>query len=205
RRPGVRDEGMSARTSVGVCYYPEQWPESIWAHDARRMVEAGITHVRIGEFAWSRMEPEPGRYDWDWLDRAIETLAGRGLKLVLGTPTAAPPKWLVDSMPDMLQVGADGLVRGFGSRRHYCFSHDGYIAECARIVTAMAERYGRHPALVAWQIDNEYGCHDTTLSYSKAARNGFRRWLAGRYASMEAVNEAWGNVFWSMTRRGFDA
>ncbi|WP_370319571.1 beta-galactosidase [Oricola sp.] len=194
----------SRKQTLGVCYYPEHWPEERWAIDAGMMVEAGITHIRIGEFAWSRIEPEPGHYDWGWLDRAIETLAAHDLGVVLGTPTATPPKWLVDSMPDMLAVGADGKTRGFGSRRHYCFSHEGYRRACARIVTDLAKRYGRHPALVAWQTDNEYGCHDTVESYSKAALEGFRDWLAQKYQSPDALNRAWGNVFWSMEYRSFD-
>ncbi|GAB4354059.1 MAG: beta-galactosidase [Oricola sp.] len=192
------------KQTLGVCYYPEHWPRERWEIDARMMAEAGITRVRIGEFAWSRIEPEPGQYDWDWLDGAFETLHAHGLGVVLGTPTATPPKWLVDSMPDMLAVGADGNVRGFGSRRHYCFSHRGYRRECARIVTELAKRYGRHPALAAWQTDNEYGCHDTVESYSKAALEGFRDWLAQKYQSPDALNRAWGNVFWSMEYRSFD-
>lgn len=188
---------------LGCCYYPEHWPEAIWAEDARRMREMGLSLVRIGEFAWSRLEPEPGHYDWDWLDRAIETLASAGLKVILGTPTATPPKWLVDRMPDMVAIDEQGRPRGFGSRRHYCFSHEEYRAECRRIVTALAERYGRHPALHMWQTDNEYGCHDTVLSFSAAAASAFRGWLAARYGTPAALNEAWGNVFWSMEYRSF--
>ena len=188
---------------LGCCYYPEHWPESIWAEDARRMAAMGLSLVRIGEFAWSRIEPEPGRYDWGWLDRAIDTLHATGLKVILGTPTATPPKWLVDRMPDMVAIDEEGRPRGFGSRRHYCFSHEGYRAECRRIVTALAERYGRHPALHMWQTDNEYGCHDTVLSFSAAAASAFRGWLAARYGTVETLNQAWGNVFWSMEYRSF--
>jgi beta-galactosidase len=189
---------------LGVCYYPEHWDEARWAWDAAKMREAGLSHVRIGEFAWSRIEPDPGRFELDWLDRAIDTLAAEGLKIVLGTPTATPPKWLVDRMPSMLAVDAEGRVRGFGSRRHYCFSHEGYRRECARIVEVLAQRFGRHPAVTAWQTDNEYGCHDTVESYSEAALFGFREWLAQKYQSPQALNRAWGNVFWSMEYRSFD-
>lgn len=189
------------KRTLGVCYYPEHWPEAQWAEDAARMAALGLTWVRIGEFAWSRMEPEPGRHDWAWLDRAIETLGAHGLKVVLGTPTATPPRWMLDRHPDMLAVDRDGRPRGFGSRRHYCFSHPGYRAECARIVTLMAERYGQKVA--AWQTDNEYACHATTLSYSDAARSAFQDWLAQKYQSPDALNRAWGNVFWSMEYRDF--
>ncbi|GGJ61874.1 hypothetical protein GCM10011393_35280 [Sphingopyxis bauzanensis] len=168
------------------------------------VAETGLSHVRIGEFAWSRIEPEAGRFDWAWLDRAIETLHDAGLGIILGTPTATPPKWLVDRMPDMLAVDRDGETRKFGSRRHYCFSNAGYRREAARITRALAERYGRHPAIVAWQTDNEYGCHDTVLSFSDAARDGFRLWLAAHYNGIGALNAAWGNVFWSMEYRSFD-
>ncbi|MFT4506920.1 beta-galactosidase [Caballeronia sp. 15711] len=190
---------------LGVCYYPEQWPRSMWADDAKRMAELGITHVRIAEFAWSRMEPRAGEFAWEWLDEAIETLASAGLKVVLGTPTASPPKWLVDAHPDVLPVRADGVRWNFGSRRHYDISSDIYRRECVRFVTAMAERYGSNPAIVAWQTDNELGCHDTVPSYSPAALKRFHAWLQRRYESVNALNEAWGNVFWSMEYPSFDA
>lgn len=189
---------------LGVCYYPEHWPESQWADDAARMVDAGLTLVRIGEFAWSRMEPEQGVLDFAWLDRAIDTLGRAGLQVVLGTPTATPPRWMLDRHPDMLAVDALGRPRKFGSRRHYCFSHAGYLTECKRIVALLAERYGRNPYVTAWQTDNEYGCHDTIHSYSDAARGAFRDWLAQKYQSVDALNRAWGNVFWSMEYRRFD-
>lgn len=189
---------------LGVCYYPEHWPAQQWPLDARRMREMDIRWVRIAEFAWSRIEPSPGVFDWAWLDLAVETLHAQGLKVVMCTPTAAPPKWLVDQMPDMLAVDASGRTRGFGSRRHYCFSHAGYREHSRRITRAVAERYGRHPAVAAWQTDNEFGCHDTAISYSDAAACGFRAWLAARHGTVEALNQAWGTVFWSQEVRSFD-
>ncbi len=192
------------KRTLGTCYYPEHWPEAEWPRDAARMAEVGLTWVRIGEFAWSRLEPRPGDLRFDWLDRAIAVLGDAGLKVVLGTPTATPPRWMLDRHPDMLAVDAEGRPRGFGSRRHYCFSHDGYRAESARITRLLAERYGASPHVAAWQTDNEYGCHDTVISYSEAARTAFRAWCAARYGSIEALNAAWGNVFWSMEYGSFD-
>jgi beta-galactosidase len=190
---------------LGVCYYPEQWPRDMWADDAKRMVELGITHVRIAEFAWSRMEPRAGEYEWQWLDEAVETLAGAGLKLVLGTPTASPPRWLIDAHPDVLPVRADGTRWNFGSRRHYDISSETYRRECLRIVEVMAERYGRHPSIVAWQTDNELGCHETVPSYSPAALARFQKWLKQRYGTIASLNDVWGNVFWSMEYPSFEA
>lgn len=190
---------------LGVCYYPEHWPESWWAEDAVRMKALGLRFVRIGEFAWSRLEPEPGRYDFAWFDRAVDALGGAGLSVVIGTPTATPPKWVVDHDPAMLPVDpATGRVRGFGSRRHYDFSSAAYRGEALRISEALASRYGRHPAVAGWQTDNELCCHDTALSASTAARDGFRDWCRARYGGIDALNAAWGNVFWSMEYRGFD-
>ena len=190
---------------LGVCYYPEQWPSEMWASDAARMAAMGLSRVRIGEFAWSRIEPKAGRFDWNWLDTAIETLHAAGLGIIMGTPTATPPKWLVDAMPDMVAVDQQGRQRSFGSRRHYCFSHSGYREQASRITRAVTERYGQHPAVVMWQTDNEYGCHDSAVSYSTSARDGFRTWLARRYANIDALNDAWGNVFWSMDYADFDS
>jgi beta-galactosidase len=202
------------KRTLGVCYYPEHWPEAQWAEDAARMAALGLTWVRIGEFAWKRMEPVEGEYDFEWLDRAIETLGAAGLTVVLGTPTATPPAWVVAKHPDMLPVDVEGRVRGYGSRRHYCFSHAGYVSECSKIVTAMAKRYGGNPHIGAWQTDNEYSCHDTVLSYSDCARRAFRDWLRVQFPGVEsyrgndgdiaALNAAWGNVFWSMDYDDFE-
>ncbi|MFM2042429.1 MAG: hypothetical protein RLY86_1005 [Pseudomonadota bacterium] len=190
---------------LGVCYYPEHWPEEWWPDDAARMAALGLTYVRIGEFAWSRFEPDPGRYDFGWFDRAIDTLHQAGLKVVIGTPTATPPKWLVDRYPEILPVDpATGRVRGFGSRRHYDFSSEVYLRESLRITEALADRYGSHPGVAGWQTDNEIGCHDTTLSGSATALAGFRRWCKERYGDIGSLNRAWGNIFWSMEYRGFE-
>jgi len=189
---------------LGVCYYPEHWPEDQWAKDAALMRELGLTWVRIGEFAWSQIEPNPDNFQWDWLDKAIDVLGRAGLKIIIGTPTATPPRWMIDKYSDMLAVGEDGHSRKFGSRRHYCFSHDAYREESVRITHMMAERYGRNPNIQAWQTDNEYGCHETILSYSPAALIKFRVWLKEKYKTAAVLNDAWGNVFWSMNYNDFD-
>ncbi len=189
---------------LGVCYYPEHWPETDWPDDARRMRAAGLTHVRIGEFAWSRIEPRAGVYDWAWLDTAVEILTSEGLEVTLGTPTATPPKWLVDAHPDILPRDANGHPRNFGSRRHYCFSSATYRAESARIVEAMARRYGAHPGVTMWQTDNEYGHHGSDESFSPDAVVAFRKWLEDRYTDIGALNTAWGTVFWSQVYNSFD-
>ncbi|SNR27600.1 beta-galactosidase [Puniceibacterium sediminis] len=174
------------------------------------MAALGLTWVRIGEFAWGRLEPTPGDLHFGWLDEAIAVLGAAGLRVVLGTPTATPPRWMLTRHPDMLAVDDQGRLRGFGSRRHYCFSHAGYLEECRRITTLLAQRYGANPHVAAWQTDNEYGCHDTVISYSEAARAAFRGWLRMAYpgngndGDIGALNAAWGNVFWSMDYADFD-
>lgn len=189
---------------LGVCYYPEQWPESYWQSDAERMVAMGISHVRIAEFAWSRMEPRAGEFDWAWLDCIVDILHTANLKIIMCTPTTTPPKWLVDSDPTILAVDAGNQPKRFGSRRHYCFSSPAYRLQSKRITQAIAQRYGKHPAVVAWQADNEYGCHFTVQSFSSAACCGFRVWLQTRYGSIDALNTAWGTTFWSQSYTSFD-
>ena len=152
--------------------------------------------------AWNR---RPASIVFEWLDRAIDTLAAHDLRVILCTPTATPPKWLVDQYPDILPVDPQsGRTRGFGSRRHYDFASETYLRESLRITRIMAERYGQHAAVVGWQTDNELCCHDTTLSASPAARDAFRTWCRERYGDIAALNRAWGNVFWSMEYAAFD-
>lgn len=182
---------------LGVCYYPEHWPESRWPEDARLMRDLGLSIVRIAEFAWSRLEPEEGRFDWQWLDRAVSVLSSAGLKLVLGTPTAAPPAWLSRGCPDTLPVDELGRRRNFGARRHYCPNSPDYRRFTRRIVAALAERYASHPAVIGWQIDNEFGGGGTARCYCDSCAAAFRRWLQQRYRTVTALNQAWGAVFWS--------
>lgn len=192
-----------SRPQLGVCYYPEHWPESSWPEQAKAMRELGIGLVRIGEFAWSRIEPRHDRFAWEWLDRALDTLAAADLNVVLGTPTACPPNWLVDQHPEVLPRAANGTVRGFGSRRHYGFSSTVYREHCQRIVAELLDRYADRPEIVGWQIDNEYGCHDTTLSFGSEVQRRFQDWLRQRYGDIESLNRAWGTVFWSQEYGAF--
>ncbi len=189
---------------LGVCYYPEHWPETLWADDAKRMRELGITVVRVGEFAWSRLEPSRNDFQFDWLKRAVDTLHAADLEVVMGTPTATPPKWLIDEHPSILAVDEQGNTKGFGSRRHYCFSSTVYRQECERIVSKVVQEFGEHPAVTTWQTDNEYGCHSTIVSYSSDALVAFKAWCKNRYGTIERLNTEWGNVFWSMEYTNFD-
>jgi beta-galactosidase len=182
---------------LAVCDYPEHVSDEIFASFPARQHQLGLSYVRIGEFAWSKLEPQPGQFDFAWLDAAIAQLGAAGLGVVLCTPTATPPAWLVRQYPDILPVDKQGRVRDFGSRRHYDYSSQRYWQESRRIVEVLAERYGQNPHVVGWQTDNEHGCHDTTRSYSENAKLGFQLWLKNKYTTLEALNSAWGTVFWS--------
>jgi beta-galactosidase len=183
--------------ATGVCYFPEHWPRERWAEQVAAMAEAGLSVVRMGEFAWSRLEPRRGELDLDWLSEAVDLVAEHGMDAVLCTPTATPPKWLVDDRPSILRESRDGTVQEHGSRRHYCFNSTAYREETERIVTAVADRFADHPAVIGWQTDNEYGCHETVRCYCADCASAFRTWLQERYGSIEQLNEAWGTTFWS--------
>lgn len=184
---------------LGVCYYPEQWPSERWPVDACLMRQAGLSIVRIADFAWSALEPREGIFDFEWLDRAIDVLAGEGLQIFLCTPTAAPPPWLAHAYPQILPVDSLGRRMRAGGRRHYCPTSLTYRAFSKRIVVEMASRYGHHPAVLAWQIDNELGWADTSHCYCDTCAEAFRGWLQARYGSIKALNKAWGTIFWGQT------
>jgi beta-galactosidase len=179
---------------LGVAYYPEQWPRERWATDAGLMAEAGLSLARVGEFAWAPLEPQEGRFELDWLADAIGVLAEAGLDVVLGTPTAAPPAWLVAQYPEILPETLDGTVK-FGHRRHYCPNQPALIEATERIVSALAERFGPDERVVGWQIDNEFGGR---CACDRCA-SSFQEWLERRYGSLERLNDAWGTAFWSQT------
>ncbi len=179
----------------GGDYNAEQWPESVWQEDVDLMRRAGVNLVSVGVFSWAILEPSPGQYDFAWLDRLLDLLHGHGIRVALGTPTAAPPAWFYASHPDSRAVTRDGVVLGAGSRGMVSPSSPAYRAAALSIATALAERYGNHPALALWHVHNEYGVpvgHD----YSEHALVAFRRWLEQRYRTLPALNDAWGTLFW---------
>jgi beta-galactosidase len=186
----------------GCDYYPEQWAqwlpegEARWETDARLMAEAGFNVVRLAEFAWGLLEPARDRFDFSWLDRAVETLARHGLQVVLCTPTPTPPPWLLAAQPDITQVTVTGRRQGAGTRREGCANHPLYRERSRIISQAMAEHYAANPAVVGWQTDNEFGCHDTGYCYCGHCGGEFHRWLQERYGDIEQLNEAWGGAFW---------
>ncbi len=185
----------SQKLHFGAAYYPEHWPEKRWAEDIRLMQEASLTVVRMAEFAWSTLEPSAGKFNFSWLDRAIEKLAAAGILSVLGTPTAAPPAWLVEKHPNLLAVDENGRRVQFGNRCHYCVNSPEFHAATRRIVSAMAEHFGANPNIIGWQIDNEYN----RVCYCERCQHLFQQFLAHRFGSLDALNEHWAANYWSET------
>lgn len=194
---------MSANTSssltIAVCDYPEHVSKDDWQMHARKQKQLGLSFVRLAEFSWAKIEPTEGHYDWKWLDDAIDVYRQHGLDVVLGTPTATPPAWLIQKYPEILPIDENGLVKRFGSRRHYDHASEIYRNESKRIVTEMAKRYADSPAVVGWQTDNELGHEGTAMSFGGASGARFPHWLKDKYQTLPALNKAWGCEFWSQT------
>lgn len=184
------------RLTMGVCYYPEHWDEALWRDDLRRMKAAGISVVRVGEFAWSKFEPREGEFTSDFFRRFLDLCHAEGMQVIFGTPTATPPAWLTHKYPEVLNAFQDGTLMRHGLRRHYNYNSPRYRELCARIVTYIAGELGHHPAIVGWQIDNELNC-ECNMFYSQADSAAFRLFLQEKYGTLEALNQAWGTVFWN--------
>jgi beta-galactosidase len=185
----------------GVFYYPEQWPREQWARDLDGIARLGFDFTHVGEFAWTQLEPSDGRFDLAWLD-AVVGLAGRsGLKVVLGTPSLCPPAWMGERYPEIYLVGADGRRREHGNRANASVTNAVYLRHVDRVVERLAERYGRDPRVLGWQVDNE---PLATPDYSASARAAFQQWLKARYGTIDRLNEAWGGSFWSLRYDRFD-
>lgn len=184
------------RMRYGADYNPEQWPREVWDDDMRLMREAGVNTVSLGIFSWALLEPRPGEYDFAWFDEVMDLLHRNGIDVDLATATASPPPWLAKLHPEILPQTIDGAVLSPGSRQHWRPTSPVFREYALRLLRALAERYSDHPALVAWHISNELGCHNL-YDFSDDAARAFRVWLQEHYGSLDALNEAWGTAFWS--------
>lgn len=187
----------------GVCYYPEHWDAETRREDAARMAAAGVNVVRMAEFAAECLEPAPGQFDFRLFDDVIAELAAHGIRTLLGTPSAAPPRWLSLAHPDALAMDAQGQPLQHGSRQHMSLSHPAMREYSRRVTRALAEHYAENPNVIGWQTDNEFHCHFRD-DHSPAAQLDFQDYLRGRYKdSIEALNDAWGNRFWALSYSDF--
>lgn len=193
----------SMKIQFGAAYYPEHvTPERIEA-DAKLMQEAGMTLVRMAEFSWIRMEHQEGTFDFSWLDYAVDTLGRHGVRSLLCTPTATPPKWVMDNYPDVYQYHAHGGRREFGGRRHYCVNSPSYHKLSVRIAEAIGTHYRDHPNVIGYQIDNELMAEDP-YCYCPTCVRKFQEWLEKKFGTVEELNLRWGLDFWSQCYRSFD-
>ena len=179
---------------IGVDYYPEHWPEEVWEQDADRMQDAGVSVVRMAEFAWSRLEPEEGVYEFGWLDRAVQVFTERGIDIVLCTPTCTPPQWMFHRYPEVIQVGRDGNKIPIGVRGHRCMSNLRYRDFCDKIISRMVGRYCDNPNVIGYQIDNELEANHCRCPECVSR---FRKYVQEKYHTIDAVNRAYGNAVWS--------
>ncbi|MGV9282234.1 beta-galactosidase [Streptomyces sp. NPDC003730] len=186
-------DATGGRILYGGDYNPEQWPEETWPEDVRLMRAAGVNSVTLGVFSWSKLEPRPGVHDFAWLDRLMDLMHASGIGVVLATPTASPPPWLGRLHPETLPRDEDGRTEWWGGRQHFSHSSTVYRRHAAAITEALAARYAHHPALTLWHVNNEYCTYD----HGDEAADRFRRWLRDRYATLDALNTAWGTAFWS--------
>ncbi|GAC1634167.1 MAG: beta-galactosidase [Candidatus Acidiferrum sp.] len=181
----------------GVDYYPDQTPENLWEEDARMIAEAGLTNVRIAEFAWSLMEPSEGRFDFAWLHKSVAILNKNSIGVILGTPSAAPPPWLTEKYPEVLMVNDQGMTVMPGGRRFTCPSNKTYRKLSLAIAREMARTFANEPGVIGWQIDNEFTLQKWGRCYCKSCRAGFADWLRAKYGSLDSLNAKWGTAFWS--------
>ncbi len=179
----------------GVQYYPEHWPKARWAVDAQMMQDAGINVVRMGEFAWSALEPHEGELDFSWMDEAVALLDAHGIKTIMCTPSRTPPPWVFHRYPGVCNVDADGHIVNYGRRYTIGLSHSEFIQLSQRIDRAVVEHFAGNDAIIGWQVDNEVGGGNDC--YCERCRRRFHRYLEKKYGSIEALNAAWGAHFWS--------
>ena len=181
---------------LGVCYYPEQWPEERWTVDAKLMHDLGLKIVRIGGFSWSKVEPQKGNFQWTWLDKLIQTFSSEGLDVVLSTPTAKPPIWLINENPDILVKSENTFGKDLKSKLNICVNNPIYIEFTFNLVSELSKRYGGNTKIIGWQIDNKFHIDKKSRCFCEHCSKKFRQWLKDKYISLDKLNNDWGTVYW---------
>ncbi|BHH84524.1 beta-galactosidase [Desulforhopalus sp. 52FAK] len=189
---------------IGVYYYPEQWPEAQWERDIQNISKCGMKHIHLAEFSWIHLQPNEDEFDFHWLNRAIDLADKHNLKVVLCTPTATPPIWMTKNHPEILMVKETGARVTHGSRAHRCVNSEKFRMFSERIATEMAKRYGQHPAVIGWQIDNEIGHYENGGCYCNSCQQKFTHFLKNKYKNIEELNKNWAGDFWSQNYQSFE-
>ena len=187
---------LGGALAYGADYNPEQFDDATFERDLELMRQAQVNMVSLGIFSWTRLEPSEGNYRLDWLEQIIDRLWQAGISVDLATATASPPAWLGRHYPDTLPVRADGTVYSWGSRQQYCPSSYRFRAAANALTARLVEHFAAHPAVAAWHVSNEYGCHIRECFCQQCAQ-AWRDWLKKRYCCLDALNRAWGTNFWS--------
>ncbi len=199
QQPWFKDRDL---TLTGVYYYPEHWEESQWERDLKQIRDLGFEFVHFAEFAWAQLEPEEGKYDFAWLDRAVALAAKYDLKVIMCTSTATPPVWLSRKYPEILVRNEQGIALDHGARQHASFASPLYRELAYKMIEKLAEHYGSDPRIIGWQLDNEPAVQ---FDYNPKAELGFRDFLRKKYNNdIQALNAAWGTSFWSEVYSSFD-
>ncbi len=186
----------------GADYNPDQWlkyPE-VLKKDIELMKKSGCNAMSVGIFAWSKLEPQEGIFDFEWLDSIINNLYENGIYTVLATPSGGMPAWMAEKYPEVRRVAEDGVRYRFGNRHNNCYSSPVYREKVRIINTRLAERYSNHPGILMWHISNEYNAEDC---HCPLCCENFRKWLKDKYETIENLNEKWWNQFWSHTYQNF--
>ena len=186
------------RIRLGVCYYPEHWDKSIWEDDLNRMAEHGIEIIRIAEFAWTIFEPREGEYTFEFFDEFMDLARDKGMKVIMGTPTATPPVWMSEKYPEILNADIDGNKIYHGMRRHCNLNSPVYREFTAKIVEKLAKHYSPYENLIGWQIDNEIN-GECDRYYSESDHKAFREYMKNKFGTLENLNREMGTAFWNQT------
>ena len=186
----------------GGDYNPDQWldhPE-VLEEDVRLMKEANVNCVSLGIFAWAALEPEEGRYDFDWMEQIIDRLGEEEIQVVLATPSGAMPHWLTQKYPEAMQVQADGKRNLPGKRHNFCYTSPVMRKKIHAIDSALSERFGRKKNVILWHLSNELGGNFADSScHCELCQEAFRDWLKEKYGTLDNLNRAYWSSFWSHT------
>jgi len=188
----------------GASVYPDLMPRQQWLNMLDHFQKAHMNAMRINDSSWGNLEIAPGEYNFGWLRQALDDMHERGMKAILGTSSYVPPQWFYAAHPEALSMNINGAPAHPMKRKVGCYNSPVLREAVRKFVTALAEEFKDHPAVIGWQLDNEIEYRISSVCHNPECIKAWHKWLKNQYHTVDELNEKLLLKSWGMEVAKFE-